>query len=111
MTAAAWFEVRSRNDRDTNDTGTTFAGYRRGLFLSSWRSARLGAAPAKGERQMLKMIVAAAVVVVITSTSAIAGIVLTQAAFARASTMNFGTLADESQSFRMVAKAPLTFDW
>jgi len=65
----------------------------------------------KGERHMLKMIVAAAVVVVITSTSAIAGIVLTQAAFARASTMNFGTLADESQSFRMVAKAPLTFDW
>jgi hypothetical protein len=60
---------------------------------------------------MLKMIVAVAVVVVITSTSAIAGIVLTQAAFARASTMNSGTLTDESQSFRMVAKAPLTFDW
>jgi hypothetical protein len=57
------------------------------------------------------MIVAAAVVVMITSTSAIAGIVLTQAAFARASTMNSGTLADESQSFRMVAKAPVTFDW
>jgi hypothetical protein len=36
---------------------------------------------------------------------------LTQAAFARASTMNSGTLTDESQSFRMVAKAPLTFDW
>jgi hypothetical protein len=61
---------------------------------------------------MLKMIVAAAVVVVvIPSTSAIAGIVLTQAAFARASTMNSGALVDESQSFRMVAKAPLTFDW
>ena len=43
---------------------------------------------------MLKMIVAAAVVVVITSTSAIAGIVLTRAAFARASTMNFGMLVD-----------------
>jgi hypothetical protein len=55
---------------------------------------------------MLKVIVAAAVVVVITSTSGVAGIVLTQAAFARASTMNSGTLADESQSFRMVAKAP-----
>ena len=60
---------------------------------------------------MLKMIVAAAVVVVITSTSAIAGIVLTQAAFARASALNSGTLVDESQSFRMVAKAPVTFDW
>src|SRR5256885_14183254 len=35
----------SRNDRDTDDTGATFAGYRRGLILSSWRSARLGAAP------------------------------------------------------------------
>ena len=51
---------------------------------------------------MLKMIVAAAVVVVITSTSAIAGIVLTQAAFARTSALNAGTLVDESQSFRMV---------
>ena len=60
---------------------------------------------------MLKMIVAAAVVVVITSTSAIAGIVLTQAAFARTSTLNSSTLMDESQSFRMVAKAPLAFDW
>ena len=39
------------------------------------------------------------------------GIMLTHAAFARASTMNSGMLADESQSFRMVAKAPLTFDW
>ena len=60
---------------------------------------------------MLKMIVAAAVVVVITSSSAIAGIVLTQAAFARTSALNSGTLVDESQSFRMVAKAPVTFDW
>ena len=60
---------------------------------------------------MLKMIVAAAVVVVITSSSAIAGIVLAQAAFARTTAMNAGTLADESQSFRLVAKAPLTFDW
>ena len=48
---------------------------------------------------------------VITSSSAIAGIVLTHAAFARASTMNAGMLVDESQSFRLVAKAPLTFDW
>jgi hypothetical protein len=60
---------------------------------------------------MLKMIVAAAVAVMITSSSAIAGIVLAQAAFARATTMNAGTLVDESQSFRMVAKAPVTFDW
>jgi hypothetical protein len=101
----------SPNDRDTDDTDATFAGYRRGLILSSWRSARPGAAPDKGERHMLRMIVAAAVVVVITSTSAIAGIVLTQAAFARTSALNSGTLVDESQSFRMVAKAPVTFDW
>jgi len=60
---------------------------------------------------MLKIIVAAALVVVITSSSAIAGIVLTHAAFARTSTMNAGVLADEAQSFRLVAKAPLTFDW
>ena len=60
---------------------------------------------------MLKMIVAAAVVVVITSSSAIAGIVLAQAVFVRTTAMNAGTLVDESQSFRMVAKAPVTFDW
>jgi len=60
---------------------------------------------------MLKMIVAVAVVVVITSSSAIASIVLTHAAFARTSTLNAGTMADESQSFRLAAKAPLTFDW
>jgi hypothetical protein len=60
---------------------------------------------------MLKLIVAAAVVVVITSSSAIAGIVLTHAAFARTSALNAGTLADESQSFRLTAKAPVTFDW
>ena len=60
---------------------------------------------------MLKLIVAAALVVVITSSSAIAGIVLTHAAFARTSTMNAGVLADEAQSFRLAAKAPLTFDW
>lgn len=60
---------------------------------------------------MLKMIVAAALVVVITSSSAIASIVLTHAAFARTSTVNAGLLVDEAQSFRMVAKAPLAFDW
>jgi hypothetical protein len=60
---------------------------------------------------MLKMIVAATVAVVITSSSAIAGIVLAQAAFARTTAMTSGTLVDESQSFRMVAKAPVTFDW
>jgi hypothetical protein len=60
---------------------------------------------------MLKMIVAATVAVVITSSSAIAGIVLAQAAFARTTAMNSGTLVDESQSFRMVAKAPVAFDW
>jgi hypothetical protein len=60
---------------------------------------------------MLKIIVAAAAVVVITSTSAIASIVLTHAAFARNSVINAGVLTDEAQSFRLVAKAPLTFDW
>ena len=60
---------------------------------------------------MLKLIVAAAVVVVITSSSAIAGIVLTHAAFARHSALNAGAIADESQSFRLASKAPLTFDW
>jgi hypothetical protein len=60
---------------------------------------------------MVKMIVAAVLVVMITSSSAIAGIMLTHAAFARHSAINAGSLADESQSFRFVAKAPLTFDW
>ena len=60
---------------------------------------------------MLKMIAAVTVAVVITSSSAIAGIVLAQAAFARTTAMNAVTLVDESQSFRMVAKAPVTFDW
>ena len=60
---------------------------------------------------MIKMLVAAAVVVVITSSSAIAGIMLTHAAFARSSTVNAGVLLDESQSFRLVAKAPIAFDW
>jgi len=60
---------------------------------------------------MLKIIVATALVVVITSSSAIAGIVLTQAAFARTSTLNAGVLTDEAQSFRLAAKAPLAFDW
>ncbi len=60
---------------------------------------------------MLKTIIATAIVVVITSTTAIAGIALTHAAFARTSTMNAGVLADEAQSFRLVAKAPLNFDW
>ena len=60
---------------------------------------------------MLKIIVAAVLVVAITSSSAIAGIMLTHAAFARSSTANAGVLLDESQSFRLVAKAPLTFDW
>ena len=63
------------------------------------------------ERDMVKLIVAAALVVVITSSSAIAGIMLTHAAFARTSTANAGILADESQSFRLVAKAPVSFDW
>jgi hypothetical protein len=60
---------------------------------------------------MLKIIVAAALVVAITSSSAVAGIMLTHAAFARNSVINAGSLMDESQSFRLVAKAPLTFDW
>ncbi len=60
---------------------------------------------------MLKMIAAAVVVVVITSSSAIAGIMLTHAAFARNSAIHAGVLADEAQSFRMAAKAPLAFDW
>jgi hypothetical protein len=60
---------------------------------------------------MLKMIVATAVVVVITSTSAIAGIALTHAAFARVGSANAASIADDSQSFRLVAKAPLAFDW
>jgi hypothetical protein len=72
-----------------------------------WRAPR----PAIGEAQMLKLIVAATLVVVITSSSAIAGIVLAHAALARTSTMNAGAVADEAQSFRLVAKAPLTFDW
>jgi hypothetical protein len=60
---------------------------------------------------MLKIIVAAALVVLVTSSSAIAGIMLTHAAFARNSAINGFAMADDSQSFRMVAKAPLTFDW
>jgi hypothetical protein len=61
---------------------------------------------------MLKMIVAAAVVVVITSSSAIGGIILTHAAIARTSTtFTVGISANDLQSFRVVAKAPLTFDW
>ena len=60
---------------------------------------------------MLKTIIATAIVVVITSTTAIAGIALTHAAFARTTTFNAGVLVDESQSFRMTAKAPLNFDW
>jgi hypothetical protein len=60
---------------------------------------------------MLKMIAAAALVMVITSSSAIAGIMLTHAAFARNSAINAGVLLDESQSFRLAAKAPVTFDW
>ena len=72
---------------------------------------RLAPRPAIGEAQMLKLIVAATLVVLITSSSAIAGIVLAHAALARTSTMNAGALADEAQSFRLVAKAPLTFDW
>ena len=67
--------------------------------------------PSKWEAEMLKMIVATALVVVITSTSALAGIVLTHAAFARTSTMNSGVLVDEAQSFRMAARAPIAFDW
>jgi hypothetical protein len=60
---------------------------------------------------MLKLIVAATLVVVITSSSAIAGIMLTHAAFARTSAINAGVLVDEAQSFRLAAKAPLSFDW
>jgi hypothetical protein len=60
---------------------------------------------------MLKMIAAAALVMVITSSSALAGIMLTHAAFARNSAINAGVLLDESQSFRLAAKAPVTFDW
>jgi hypothetical protein len=60
---------------------------------------------------MLKLIVAAALVVVITSSSAVAGIMLTHAAFARNSAIYSGVLLDESQSFSMAAKAPISFDW
>jgi hypothetical protein len=69
------------------------------------------ATPDQGERSMLKMIVATAVVVVITSTSAIAGLALTHAAFARVGSAYAATIADDSQSFRLVAKAPISFDW
>ena len=61
--------------------------------------------PLKGETQMLKMIAAAVLVMVITSSSALAGIMLTHAAFARNSAINAGVLLDESQSFRLAAKA------
>jgi hypothetical protein len=64
-----------------------------------------------GERHMLKLVVAATLVVVITSSSAIAGIMLTHAAFTRNSAINAGVLVDEAQSFRLAAKAPLSFDW
>jgi hypothetical protein len=67
--------------------------------------------PLKGETQMLKMIAAAVLVMVITSSSALAGIMLTHAAFARNSAINAGVLLDESQSFRLAAKAAVTFDW
>jgi hypothetical protein len=70
-----------------------------------------GAAADKRRGQMLKVIVAATLVMVITSSSAIAGIMLTHAAFARTSHTHAGALADEAQSFRLVAKAPLHFDW
>jgi len=60
---------------------------------------------------MLKLIVAATLVVVITSSGAIAGIMLTHAAFARTSAINAGVLVDEAQSFRLATKAPLSFDW
>ena len=61
---------------------------------------------------MVKMILAVAAVVVITSSSAIASIVLTHAALGRVSTVNAaGTMADDSQSFRLAAKAAVTFDW
>ena len=70
-----------------------------------------GAVADKREAQMPKMIVVATLVMVITSSSAIAGIMLTHAAFARTSHSHAGALADEAQSFRLVAKAPLTFDW
>jgi hypothetical protein len=96
--------------RDTSDTKATFAGNKRGLLLLPW-TPRRAPRPAIGEAQMLKLIVAATLVVLITSSSAIAGIVLAHAALARTSTMNAGAVADEAQSFRLVAKAPLTFDW
>jgi hypothetical protein len=60
---------------------------------------------------MLKLIAAVTLVVLITSSSAIASIVLTHAAFARNSVINAGVLLDEAQSFRMASKATLTFDW
>lgn len=60
---------------------------------------------------MLKVILAATLVMAITSSSAIGGIILAHAALARTSVMNAGAVADEAQSFRLKAKAPLTFDW
>ena len=60
---------------------------------------------------MLKMIVAVTLAVLVTSSSAIGGIVLAHAVLARTSNANVGTLVDEAQSFRLKAKAPLTFDW
>src|SRR4029079_6738926 len=95
---------------DTNDTGATFAGDRGGLNQTAWKSPRCLAARI-GERPMLKMIVAVGLVVVITSSSAIASIVLTHAAFTRNSVINAGVMLDEAQSFRLAAKAPLVFDW
>jgi hypothetical protein len=94
---------------DTNDTRATFAGYVRGLILIPMENGAV--AGPEGERPMLKMIVATAVVVAITSTSAIAGLALTHAAFARVGSANAASIADESQSFRLVAKAPIAFDW
>ena len=60
---------------------------------------------------MLKMIVAAALVVVITSSSAIAGIMLTHAAFARNSAINAGVLAGrepELPACRQGCRSPST---
>jgi hypothetical protein len=75
-----------------------------------WRWPRLAAA-GNWEVHMLKMIVVVTMAVLVISSSAIAGIVLAHVVLTRTSTVNVGSLADEAQSFRLVAKAPLTFDW
>jgi hypothetical protein len=81
---------------DTDDTRATFAGYVRGLILIPMENGAVDPSGPQGERPMLKMIIATAVVVVVTSTSAIAGLAFTHAAFARVDSANAASISDES---------------